>query len=253
MNLSAIDLSGMLNLPTELSTETVDTSYADIRLRQNPLQPYDTGAVSYKTIREPTLQSIIADAGWPIWPLLFLSVVAIAIIIERVLSLRTNRVVPGMLVKDVERMVKADSIDLESLERLSSSSACGKVLATILRERRKPLQEVRLAAEETGSDVAFALQRFLPALATIGTVAPLMGLFGTVVGMIEIFAAFEPGGADPGQLARGISVALYNAGFGILIAIPAIIAHRMLRVHVDHLLLLIEQAARQVISRLDGR
>lgn len=199
------------------------------------------------------MQAIIADAGWPIWPLLLLSVVAIAIIIERILSLRSARVVPAHLVKDVERMIKAESIDLDSIERLSNSSACGQVLATILRERRKPVDEVRLAAEETGSDVAFALQRFLPALATIGTVAPLMGLFGTVVGMIEIFAAFEPGGADPGQLARGISVALYNAGFGILIAIPAIIAHRMFRVHVDHLLMRIEQAARQVISRIDAR
>lgn len=198
------------------------------------------------------MQAIIADAGWPIWPLLLLSVVAIAIIFERILSLRSSRVVPASLVKDVERMIKAESIDLESIERLSASSACGQVLATILRERRKHIDEVRLAAEETGSDVAFALQRFLPALATIGTVAPLMGLFGTVVGMIEIFAAFEPGAAaDPGQLARGISVALYNAGFGILIAIPAIIAHRMFRVHVDHLLMRIEQAARQVISRLD--
>jgi len=199
------------------------------------------------------LQAIIADAGWPIWPLLLLSVVAIAIIIERTLSLRSARVVPAHLVKDVERMIKAESIDLDSIERLSNSSACGQVLATILRERRKPVEEVRLAAEETGSDVAFALQRFLPVLATIGTVAPLMGLFGTVVGMIEIFAAFEPGGADPGQLARGISIALYNAGFGILIAIPAIIAHRMFRVHVDHLLMRIEQAARQVIARLDAR
>ena len=199
------------------------------------------------------MQSIIADAGWPIWPLLLLSIFAVAIIAERLLSLRSSRVIPSGLVNDVERLVRATTIDLESIERLASSSACGQVLATILRERHKPVSEVRLAAEETGSDVAFALQRFLPALATVGTIAPLMGLFGTVVGMIEIFAAFEPGGAAPGQLARGISVALYNAGFGILIAIPAIIAHRLLRVHVDHLLIRIEQAARQVISRLEAR
>lgn len=222
-------------------------------LHESIVKPYDTRAVPFTALQGLTLQDIIADAGWPIWPLLFLSVAALAIIVERLLSLRTARVVPAGLVKDVERMIKADSIDLESLERLSASSACGQVLATVLRERRKPLSEVRLAAEESGSDVAFTLQKFLPALATIGTVAPLMGLFGTVVGMIEIFAAFEPGGTDPGQLARGISVALYNAGFGILIAIPAIIAHRMLRVRVDHLLLQIEQAARQVISRLDRR
>jgi biopolymer transport protein ExbB len=230
----------------------VDTSEHGLHLHCHVLQPYDTEADQPIQPRDFTLQAIIADAGWPIWPLLFVSIVALAIIAERILSLRTSRVVPPTLVKDVERMARADSIDLDSIERLAASSACGQVLATILRERNKPVNEIRIAAEETGSDVAFGLQKYLPALATIGTIAPLMGLFGTVVGMIEIFAEFGPT-ADPGQLARGISVALYNAGFGILIAIPAIVAHRLLRVHVDHLLVRIEQAARQIIAQLDRR
>ena len=203
-------------------------------------------------IRGFTLQSIIADAGWPIWPLIFLSFVAVAIVVERILSLRTSRVVPATLTKEVERMLRGNALDLESIERLAQSSPCGTVLAAILRERRKPLSEIRLAAEETGADVAFELQKYLPTLSVIGTVAPLMGLFGTVVGMIEIFATFGPT-ADPAQLARGISVALYNAGFGILIAVPAIIAHRMLRTHVDRLLLKIEQSARYIISQIDSR
>jgi biopolymer transport protein ExbB len=84
----------------------------------------------------------------------------------------------------------------------------------------------------------------------IATIAPLMGLFGTVVGMVEIFAAYQPGGTDPGQLARGISIALYNTGFGILIAVPAAIAHRLLRVHVESLLHYIEQEARQLIAAI---
>jgi biopolymer transport protein ExbB len=112
------------------------------------------------------------------------------------------------------------------------------------------LAEIRYQAELTGGDVAHAMQRFLPALAMIATVAPLMGLFGTVIGMIEIFAAYQPAGTDPGQLARGISIALYNTGFGILIAVPAAIAHRLLRVHVDNLLVQVEQAARTLIDRM---
>lgn len=84
----------------------------------------------------------------------------------------------------------------------------------------------------------------------IATIAPLMGLFGTVIGMIEIFAAYQPGGTDPGQLARGISIALYNTGFGILIAVPAAIAHRLLRVHVNNILVKIEQSARALIQQI---
>ena len=109
---------------------------------------------------------------------------------------------------------------------------------------------MRQAAQDTGSEVAHELNRFLPALATVATVAPLMGLFGTVVGMIEIFAAYRPDGSDPSQLARGISVALYNTGFGILIAIPAMIAHRLFKSKIEGLLVRMEKTARQVESVL---
>lgn len=104
--------------------------------------------------------------------------------------------------------------------------------------------------EDTGRDVAFQLERYLPALATVATIAPLLGLFGTVIGMIEIFAAYRPDGSDPTELARGISIALYNTGFGILIAIPAVIAHRHFKTRVQALLLKMEQSARQVAASL---
>jgi biopolymer transport protein ExbB len=196
------------------------------------------------------LQSIIIEAGWPIWPLLFISVVALAIIFERLMALRLNRVYPIDVPIEAFRLLRSNGVNEESLEKLAQSSLGGKVLSTILANKQQPINEIRLRAEETGADIAHEMQRFLPALGMIATIAPLMGLFGTVIGMIEIFAAYQPGGTDPGQLARGISIALYNTGFGILIAVPAAIAHRLLRVHVNNLLVKIEQSARSLILQI---
>lgn len=196
------------------------------------------------------MQSIISEAGWPIWPLLIISIVGLAIIIERLLSLRQSRVCPTDLSTEANRLLRSGSLDPDSLSKLEDSSLCGRVLANILANRHKPLPEIRYQAELVGADVAHDMQRYLPALSMIATIAPLMGLFGTVIGMIEIFSAYQPGGTDPGQLARGISIALYNTGFGILIAVPAAIAHRLLRVHVANVLVRIEQAARRVIEQV---
>ena len=127
--------------------------------------------------------------------------------------------------------------------RLAGSSPLGRILAEVLLNRHED-ESLRLAAiEDVGKDVAYRLNRYLPALGTIAVVAPLMGLFGTVVGMIEIFASYTPDGGDPAQLARGISIALYNTGFGILIAIPALIMHRYFRSRVDHFLHAMEREA----------
>ena len=203
------------------------------------------------TLGELILQSIIADAGWPIWPLLFISIVALALIFERLLALRGSRVCPPGLAAEAKRMLRGNMLDEDSLVKLGQSSPAGQIVATVLANRDKPLAQIRLSAEDTGAEVAHDLQRFLPALAMIATIAPLMGLFGTVVGMIEIFAAYSPGGTDPGQLARGISVALYNTGFGILVAVPAAIAHRLFRTHVDNLMMQMEKVARELIRQLD--
>ncbi len=196
------------------------------------------------------MQSIIAEAGWPIWPLLVVSVIALAIIFERLLALRESRVCPAGVSAEAQRLLRGNAVTPDALEKLSHACLSGRVLTTILSNRHHKADEIRYRAQETGADVAHDMQRFLPALAMIATIAPLMGLFGTVIGMIEIFAAYQPGGTDPGQLARGISIALYNTGFGILIAVPAAIAHRMLRVHVNNLLLKIEQAARVLIQQI---
>ncbi len=198
------------------------------------------------------MQSIVAQAGWPIWLLLALSVVGLALIVERALSLRSTRVIPPELAAQVPQMVRAGEDTPAAIEKLAASSALGEILAEVLRTRHRPEADMRQAVEDTGQDVAYALQRFLPALATVATIAPLLGLFGTVIGMIEIFAVYRPDGSDPTQMAHGISVALYNTAFGILIAIPAMIAHRLYRTRVDGLLLRMEQIARQVAQRVRG-
>lgn len=198
------------------------------------------------------MQSIVAEAGWPIWLLLALSVVGLALIVERALSLRSVRVIPPELAAQVQQMVRAGEDTPAAIEKLAASCALGEILAEVLRTRHRPEADMRQAVEDTGQDVAYTLQRFLPALATVATIAPLLGLFGTVIGMIEIFAVYRPDGSDPTQMAHGISVALYNTAFGILIAIPAMIAHRLFRTRVDGLLLRMEQIARQVAQRVRG-
>lgn len=196
------------------------------------------------------MHSIVIQAGWPIWLLILVSIAGMAIVIERSLSLQSRRIAPPELTTQVLQMVRAQADNPEAIEKLRKSSPLGQVLAVILTHRDLPPNELRLAVEDAGRDVAFQLERYLAALATVATIAPLMGLFGTVVGMIEIFAAYRPDGSDPTELARGISIALYNTGFGILIAIPAVIAHRYFKTRVQGLLIQLEQAARQVAANL---
>lgn len=195
---------------------------------------------------------LIHAAGWPVWLLIATSVLGLAIIIERFLSLRTQRVLPTRLPGQVLELVRQQNQEPEALVRLAGSSPLGRVLAEVL-VNRDEAAPIRLAAvEDVGKDVAHQLNRYLPALATIAVVAPLMGLFGTVVGMIEIFGSYMPAGGDPAQLARGISIALYNTAFGIIIAIPALVFHRFFRSRVDHFLHRMEREA-GALSRLVDR
>lgn len=196
------------------------------------------------------MQSIIVQAGWPIWPLIAASVFGLAIIVERFLTLRRERIAPADMAHQVSQMVRARLVTPESIEKLSLSCPLGEILAEMLRNRHLGNDAIRQSAQDKGSEISHALNRYLPALATLATIAPLMGLFGTVVGMIEIFAAYRPDGTDPSQLARGISVALYNTGFGILIAIPVMIAHRIFKSNIESLLVSMEKSARQLEAAL---
>ena len=187
--------------------------------------------------------SIIQAAGWPIWPLLFASVVATALIIERLLFLRRAKILPRQLLDEVVRVYRSGHITTDILDKLEKSSPLGVVLAAALRNIDSPRDVMKETIEEAGSGVAHTLDRFLTTLGTIATLAPLMGLFGTVVGMIEIFGAQNASGANPAQLAHGISVALYNTGFGLAIAMPTLVFYRHFRALVDSFIIDMEQQA----------
>lgn len=186
---------------------------------------------------------MIDEAGWPIWLLIVTSVLGLALVIERFLTLRSKRIVPPGVLDRIIELAKRGGGGRETLERLADSSPLGRILAEVVAVRGESSDYRTAAIEEAGRDVAHELNRYIPALSTIAVVAPLMGLFGTVVGMIEIFGSYTPTGGDPAQLARGISIALYNTGFGILIAIPALIFHRYFRSRVDHYLHQMERQA----------
>ncbi|MBN9463614.1 MAG: MotA/TolQ/ExbB proton channel family protein [Burkholderiales bacterium] len=196
--------------------------------------------------------SLIQAAGWPVWFLILASIAAVALIIERSVSLKRSKVLPPGLLDEVLGLRRAQPITPELLNRLAASSPLGRVLATGLRHEGNGRDLMKEAMEETGRAVGHQLERYLSALGTIATIAPLMGLFGTVVGMIEIFGSQAPGGTNPQQLAHGISVALYNTALGILIAIPAMIAYRHFRTRVDAYLVEMEQQSLRLADTLRG-
>ncbi|GAB3496520.1 MotA/TolQ/ExbB proton channel family protein [Curvibacter fontanus] len=202
--------------------------------------------------------SIIQAAGWPIWPLIICSILGLALIIERFLSLKTAKVAPPQLLDEVLKASSAALPAPEVIAQLEKNSALGEVLASGLQAlQAKPSssdEELRNALESSGRVVTHRLERYLSALATIASVAPLMGLFGTVIGMIEIFGSQAPAGGatggNPAQLAHGISIALYNTAFGLIIAIPALIFWRYFRARVDEYLLILEQAGERLLQHL---
>jgi len=195
---------------------------------------------------------IVQEAGWPIWPLLFASVIALAIIIERSWKLRSPLIVPGGLLQKVLEEVKSGGAEENMAEKLEQHSPLGQVLAAGLKNRYASREVMKETIEEAGRLVTHQLEHYLTTLGTIASIAPLMGLFGTVVGMIEMFAAQAPGSADPHMLARGISIALYNTGFGILIAIPSMIFWRHFRAKIDGFVVEMEQQAIRLVEVLQG-
>lgn len=202
--------------------------------------------------------SIIQAAGWPIWPLVACSILALALVIERFLSLKTARVAPPKLLEEAISVSRSTVPGPDVVSQLEQNSALGEVLASGFRalnsDPRCTESDLRATVEGTGRAVAHRLERYLSALATIASAAPLLGLFGTVVGMIEIFGSQAPtGGAtggNPAQLAHGISVALYNTAFGLIIAIPALIFWRYFRARVDAYLLTLELASERFVRHL---
>jgi biopolymer transport protein ExbB len=205
------------------------------------------------------LFSIIQAAGWPIWPLIACSILALALIIERFISLKTSKVAPPKLLDEVLNVSRNSVPSPDVVSQLEQNSALGEVLASGFRalnaSPRCSEDDLRSSMEGAGRVVAHRLERYLSALATIASAAPLMGLFGTVVGMIEIFGSQSPAGGsaggNPAQLAHGISIALYNTAFGLIVAIPALIFWRYFRARVDGYLLTLELASERLVRHLN--
>lgn len=207
--------------------------------------------------------SIIQAAGWPIWPLIACSVLALALVIERFSSLKVRKVAPPKLLDEAITVSKTAVPAPAVVTQLEQNSILGEVLASGFRalnaNPRISDADLRATLEGAGQLAAHKLERYLAALATIASAAPLLGLLGTVIGMIEIFGSQSgsgavggaTGGANPAQLAQGISIALYNTAFGLIVAIPSLIFWRYFRAQVDGYLLQMELASEKLLRHLN--
>ncbi len=193
--------------------------------------------------------AIVQAIGWPIWPLIIASIVALALIIERAVSLRRERILPTTLLKDVLSLHSRRQITPEIIVKLEASSPLGRVLAAALRNVRAPRAIAGAAVSNAGGHVSHDLSRYLSLLGSIGSIAPLLGLLGTVIGMIEIFAS-QQAGSNPQQLAHGISIALYCTAFGIIVAVPAVMFYRHYKSRIEDYLVVMEDQAQQLLEVL---
>lgn len=203
--------------------------------------------------------SIIQAAGWPIWPLVVCSILALALVFERFASLKTAKIAPPKLLDEALAVSVASVPTPDVVTQLEQNSALGEILASGFRalnsNPRCSEEDLRATMESAGRTVAHRLEKYLSALATIASAAPLLGLLGTVIGMIEIFGSQSGGGGatggNPAQLAHGISVALYNTAFGLIVAIPSLIFWRYFRARVDEYLLTLELASERFVRHLN--
>lgn len=199
--------------------------------------------------QDAILFAIVKEIGWPIWPLICASIVALTLIIERTIALRRVRVLPQRLLQDVLSVIQRKQVSPEVVTKLEKSSPLGRVLAAALRNERAPRDIASEAVNNAGAHVAHDLSRYLTLLGSIGSIAPLLGLLGTVMGMIEIFAS-QQAGANPQQLAQGISVALYCTAFGIIVAVPSVLWYRHFKTRVEDFLVDMEDQAQRLLDTL---
>jgi biopolymer transport protein ExbB len=196
---------------------------------------------------------IILAAGWPIWPLIFASIIALAIIGERFWSLRAEIVAPSDLLPEVQKLLNQGTIKKDVIAKIREHSLLGQVFASALANSNTSAAHIKEAIEESGRAVSYKLEKYLSTLGTIAAVAPLLGLLGTVIGMVDLFGSFTNSGHDVGVFARGISVALYNTATGIIVAVPAMIFYRFFRSKVDDLIFDMEQQAVKLIESMGVR
>ena len=196
---------------------------------------------------------LIKSGGWLMLPILACSVLALAIVAERLWALQIRRVIPRHLVAQVWTWVRKGELDEQRLQQLRLSSPLGRVLAAGLANRRHAREIMKEAIEDTGRHVAVELERYLNTLGTIAAITPLLGLLGTVIGMIKVFSAITVHGVgNPGVLAGGISQALITTAAGLAIAIPSLMFYRYLRGRVDMLVVRMEQEAMKMVEVMHG-
>jgi biopolymer transport protein ExbB len=194
---------------------------------------------------------IIQAGGWLMLPIIVCSIVAAAIIMERLWTFQQKRVLPQDLTAQAWQWVKADQLDPEHLQILHQSSPLGQVLAAGLANRDTSREIAKESIEDTGRHVVHELERYLNPLGTIAVVSPLLGLLGTVIGMVKVFAAITANGVgNPGILAGGISEALITTAAGLTVAIPSLIGYRYLRGRVDSLVVHMEKEAMKFLEAL---
>jgi len=204
------------------------------------------------------MYTILIAAGWPVWPLLIISILALAILLERMWFLQAKRITPPQLLEGAIQLASSGALKQpktvqDATKALSDAAPLGQILAAALVEKAQGASEEKIiTAMQDADSVTILLERYLGALATIATIAPLLGLFGTVVGMIEIFGSQQGVGANPQQLANGISIALYNTAFGLLIAIPAYAGWRGLKAMAEKRQRECDSAAKKLLAHLNS-
>ena len=196
---------------------------------------------------------LIKAGGLLMWPILLCSIIALAIVIERFWSLRTERITPKNLVSKVWQWAKTGHLDAKRINDLRTQSPLGRLLAAGLVNIKHDREVMKESIEEVGRHVAHELERFLNTLGTIAQIAPLLGLLGTVIGMIKVFSVITTQGVgDPSVLAEGISMALITTAAGLTVAIPTLMFYRYFRGRVDDLVLTMEQESLKLVEVIHG-
>ncbi|MDH3645396.1 MAG: MotA/TolQ/ExbB proton channel family protein [Gammaproteobacteria bacterium] len=196
---------------------------------------------------------IVRAGGWLMLPIVLCSITAGAIIIERLWTLRYKRVVPADLAAKVWYWVEQEQLDERHIHALRDSSPLGRILSAGLSSRDSDRDVMKEKIEDTGRHVVHELERFLNPLGTIAAISPLLGLLGTVIGMVKVFSAIQTHGVgNPTVLAGGISEALITTAAGLSVAIPSLMAYRYLRGRVDSLVVQMEQEAIKLVETIHG-
>jgi biopolymer transport protein ExbB len=198
---------------------------------------------------------IIRAGGWLMVPIIGCSIVALAIVLERLWTLQRRRVLPDDLTRRVWEWVSHDELNHRHIQELQAGSPLGQILAAGLVNRHRDRQLMKESIEDTGRHVVHELERYLSLLSTIAAVSPLLGLLGTVTGMVQVFSAIGSTGAvgDASALAGGISQALITTVAGLWVAIPCLVAYRYLRDRVDGLVVAMEKEALTLVEALHRR